>query len=313
MSPTARAPYLQPGPAAGIAFMAVAALLYSGFDALTKWLVADFSPFQILFFRALFAFLPWMFWLAREPAPARVAATPRPGLQVLRGILGFAAVTCFALAFRVLPLAAAVAIAYSAPLYTTALARPLLGERVGATRWTVVLFGFAGVLLITRPGAGTAQAGAAWAVAGSFLYALTGLASRRLGESDRAPTTMLYSMTVYAVLGGALLPFVWQQPEPAQWIGFVAIGVVGGLAQFFLFQAYRHAPASTVAPFEYTILAWSLVWGLLVWQELPDAAAVSGMLVIATAGLALARREHRNHRTAARAGAAGHPAGARPR
>lgn len=295
-SSTAQALNAPVRPVAGIAFMSVAALLYSGFDAITKWLVADFSPFQILFFRAVFAFLPWAMWVARENAPARIAVTPQPGMQVLRGLLAFAAVTCFALAFRVLPLAVAVAIAYSAPLYTTALARPLLGERVGLTRWLVVGFGFIGVLVITRPGDGALQPGVAWALAGSLLYALTGLATRRLGDTDRAPTTMLYSMSVFAVLGGILLPFVWRTPELVQWTGFVAIGIVGGLAQFFLFQAYRNAPASTVAPIEYTILAWSVVWGFLVWHELPDSAAVTGMLVIAAAGLALARHEHRNHR-----------------
>lgn len=282
--------------------MSLAALFYSGFDVITKWLVADFSPFQILFFRGLFAFLPWLLWVAREPAPARVAVTPQPGLQILRGALAFAAVSCFALAFRYLPLAVAVAIAYSAPLFTTALARPLLGETVEPGRWVVVAVGFAGVLVMTRPGAGALQAGIGWAVAGAMLYALTSVVTRRLGGADRAPTTMLYSMSTFVVLGGVLLPFVWQAPGAAEWAGFVAIGLVGGVAQFFLFQAYRLAPASTVSPFEYTILAWSVIWGFLVWHELPDVLSVLGMLIIAGAGLALVRQERRDGR---RRGAAG--------
>ncbi|MDZ7749465.1 MAG: DMT family transporter [Halofilum sp. (in: g-proteobacteria)] len=277
-----------------------AALLYSGFDAITKWLVADFSPFQILFFRALFAYPAWALWVAREAQPARILVTPQPGMQVLRGVIAFAALSCFALAFRYLPLALAVAIAYSAPLFTTLLARPVLGERVGRARWALVAVGFAGVLLITRPGDGALEAGVAWAVAGAFLYALTALATRRLGDTDRPPTSMFYTMTVYVVLGANILPFVWRTPETWQWGGFVAIGLVGGLAQFLMLQAYRLAPASTVAPFEYTILAWSVIWGFVVWQELPDTVAVSGMLVIAAAGLALARHEHRSHRRAAR-------------
>lgn len=283
-------------PLAGIAFMAAAAVLYSSFDALTKWLVADYSPFEILFFRALFAFLPWALWVAREPFPVRVARTPEPGLQVLRAVLGFSSVTCFALAFRVLPLAVAVAIVYSAPLYTTALARPVLGELVGRTRWLAVVFGFVGVLVITRPSPTGLQAGAAWAVLGSILYAFTSLATRRLGSANRAPTTMFYSMTVYVLLGAMLLPFTWKTPDAAHWAGFVGIGIVGGTAQFLLFEAYRHAPAATVSPFEYTTLAWSVVWGFLVWQELPDADSVLGMLIIAAAGLALARYEHRLQR-----------------
>lgn len=290
---TARAP---DRPLAGIAFMCLAAVFYSGFDAITKWLVADFSPFQILCFRGLFAFLPWFFWVAREPAPRRITATDRRGLQILRGILGFAAVSCFALAFRVLPLALAVAIAYSAPLFTTALARPVLGEAVGLGRWCVVLFGFSGVLLITHPASGSVPAGAAWALAGALCYAATSLATRRLGSGDRPATTMFYSMSVYALLGAATLPVVWRTPEAAQWIGFVAIGLVGGVAQFFLFQAYRLAPASTVSPFEYTILGWSIVWGLLVWQEVPGTASIVGMGIIAAAGLMLARSEHRAQR-----------------
>ena len=283
-------------PLAGIALMATAAMLYSGFDALTKWLVVIFSPFQILFFRALFAFLPWAVWVAREPVPTGIVSTPQPGLQLLRGVLGFAAVTCFALAFRTLPLAVAVAIIYSAPLSTTALARPLLGERVGRIRWTLVVFGFVGVLIITRPGDGALQAGSLWALAGSILYALASIATSRLGATDRAPTTMFYSLSVYALLGAVLLPYVWHTPTVAHWAGFVAVGFLGGSAQFLLFQAYRHAPAATVAPIEYTILAWSIVWGLLVWHEVPDPDAVLGMVVIVAAGLALARHAHRGRR-----------------
>ena len=293
MAATAASARAPDHPLAGIAFMCLAAVFYSGFDALTKWLVADFSPFQILCFRGLFAFLPWFFWVAREPAPRRVTATDRRGLQILRGILGFCAVSCFAMAFRVLPLALAVAIAYSAPLFTTALARPVLGESVGLGRWGLVLFGFAGVLLITHPSSGTVPTGAAWALAGALCYAATSLATRSVGGGDRPTTTMFYSMTVYAVLGAATLPVVWRTPEPAQWLGLLAIGLIGGVAQFVLFKAYRLAPASTVSPFEYTILAWSVVWGLLIWHEVPDAASAGGMAVIAAAGLMLARSEHR--------------------
>lgn len=278
--------------------MAVAALLYSGFDVLTKWLVVDFSPFQILFFRGAFAFLPWLAWAAREDQPRRVMVTTQPALQILRGVLGFAAVTCFALAFRSLPLAIAVAIAYSSPLYTTALARPLLGESVGATRWWVVALGFVGVLIVAQPGTGLMRAGTAWAIGGAVLYALASLTARRVGTVDRAPTTMFYSMLVYTILGAATLPLVWRQPELAQWAGLADIGIIGGIAQFFLLQAYRLAPASTVSPIEYTILAWSVIWGLLIWNELPDLPSMLGMLVIAAAGLALARHEQRQSRIA---------------
>lgn len=285
------ATHLPVDPVAGITCIAIAAALYSVYDAAAKWLVADFAPVQIVFFRAVFALLPWLLWVMREAQPRRVAETARPGLQVLRGVLGFAAFVCFALAYRELPLAMAVAVIYSAPIFMTGLSGPLLGERVGAFRWGVVLAGFAGVLLIARPGPGMLDSGIGWALAGALLYGLSGLATRRLGAGDRATTTMLYSMGVYLVLAGGALPWAWQTPDGPAWAAFVLAGVVAGIAQFFLFQAYRHAPVATVSPFEYTILGWAIVWGALFWHELPDAVTIAGMAVVVAAGTALARHE----------------------
>jgi len=241
-----RSLHLRPDPLTGIACIVTAAALYSLYDATAKWLVIDYSPVQIVFFRGLFAFIPWTAWVIRHREARQVAYTPQPVLQVIRGMLGFAAFACFALAYRHLPLGTAVAIIYSAPIFMTALSGPILRERVGAVRWSLIGLGFLGVLLIADPTPGHLDVGIAWAVAGALVYGLSGIATRHLGHGNRATTTMLYSMLVYTLLGGLLLPWIWHTPDTRALIGLIATGLVAGTAQFFLFQAYRHAPVSTV-------------------------------------------------------------------
>jgi len=284
---------LRQDPLTGIACIVTAAALYSMYDATAKWLVVTYSPVQIVFFRGLFAFIPWTAWVLRHREARHVARTHQPVLQFVRGGLGFAAFVCFTLAYRHLPLGTAVAIIYSAPIFMTALSGPLLRERVGAARWSLIGLGFVGVLVIARPTPGHLDAGVAWAVAGALIYGLSGIATRHLGHANRSTTTMLYSMLVYTVLGAALLPWTWHTPDTIAMLGFAGVGIVAGTAQFFLFQAYRHAPVSTVSPFEYTILGWALVWGLVFWDEVPAATSVLGMGIIVVAGALLTRYERR--------------------
>lgn len=280
-------------PIVGIVSVVAAAALYSVFDAIAKHLVADYPAVQIVLFRALFGLVPWAVFVGAGHGLRAAVTTEQPGFQVLRGALGFAALWCFVQAYRTMPLSDAVAIAYASPILVTALSFPLLREPVSARRWGAVLLGFVGILALTRPGAGLLESGALWALAGAFLYALTGLVTRHLGAANRPPTTMFYSAVVYIVLGGAAMPFVWTTPDGSALLGFVAIGVIAGLAQYLLVHAYRLAPAATVSPFEYTILAWAVVWSVLVWGHVPDGWRLAGMAIVVTAGVLIARGERR--------------------
>jgi drug/metabolite transporter (DMT)-like permease len=280
-------------PLTGIASVVAAAALYSVFDAIAKHLVAAYPAAQIVLFRALFGLVPWAVFVGAGHGLRATVATDQPGFQVLRGALGFAAVLCFVLAYRTMPLSDAVAIAYSSPILVTALSLPLLREPVSPQRWGAVLLGFVGILALTRPGSGLLDSGALWALAGAVLYALTGLVTRHLGAANRPPTTMFYSAVVYIVLGGATMPFVWTTPDGPALVGFVALGIVAGIAQYLLVHAYRLAPAATISPFEYTILAWAVVWSVLVWGHVPSGWSLAGMVIVVTAGVLIARSERR--------------------
>jgi len=142
-----------PNRSAAIAFALFAVMLFSLYNATGKWLSADYSPWQILFFRGLFGLVPFAAFALYMRAPTALRSA-NPGLQVVRGLLGLGANACFIFAYRTMPLADAVAISYAAPVFIVVLSVPLLAERVGPHRGVAALVGFGGVLLIAKPGTG---------------------------------------------------------------------------------------------------------------------------------------------------------------
>ncbi len=276
--------------AIGIALILVGVLVFSTYNALGKWLAADYSPWQIMFFRGLFGFIPFavyaLAWGRREMLRSR-----QPLLQLVRAGLGFGANLFFIFAYREMPLADAVAIGYAAPIFIVVLSVPLLSERVGIRRGSAVLVGFAGVLLITQPGAGLFSPGALYALAGTLCYSLLVIATRRLGASDSALCTALYSNAIYALACAVVLPRVWLTPDVPELGLLVATGLLGGTGMLLFAQAYRHAEAALLAPFDYTAMLWAAGFGFLIWGELPSPVAVVGMAVIAGSGLFLMTHE----------------------
>lgn len=274
----------------GALCMLGAALFYSVFDSLAKSLVSDYTALQVVFFRALFGLLPWLV-IARGVGYRTAVRTGQPAAQVLRGTLSFVALLCYVKAYASLPLAEAVSIAYSAPLFTTMIAIPLLGERVGLRRWSAIMVGFGGVLVLVQPGPDLLTSGALWALGGALLYATSAVVTRHLGAKNLSVTTMFYSVATYLVLGGLALPFVWAPPAAADLLRFAALGLVAGVAQYLLVQAYRLAPVAVVSPLEYTTMAWAVVFGILIWQETPAWSTALGIVVVVGSGLYILRRE----------------------
>lgn len=270
----------------GIALVVAGVLVFSSYNALGKWLAASYSPWQIMFFRGLCALIPFAIYglVRRQRGMFR---SRRPSLQLVRGALGFGANLCFIFAYREMPLADAVAIGYAAPIFIVVLSVPLLSERVGVRRASAAVVGFGGVLLIAQPGAGLFSPGALYALAGTLCYALLVIATRRLGFRDGAPTTVVYSSATYALACSVILPQVWVTPGAVELGLLVATGLLGGTGMVLFAQAYRHAEASILAPFDYTAMLWAIAFGFAIWGELPDPAAIAGMAVIAGSGLFL--------------------------
>lgn len=273
--------------------MLAATTLFAGMDAVAKLLmVADYSVIQVLFFRAGFGLIPLAPLLWRSGG--RAVATARPWAHVARSAIALLAVGCFFLAIRRLPLVQVTAIGFAAPLLITALSVPLLKERVGRDRWLAVTAGFGGILVVAGPDAWSGDllgAGAAFAVAGTVLYALAMVLMRDMGRTEAAVTTVFWFSVLTMILTGAALPLAWQAPDPRAWGLFAAAGILGGTAQLLISQAVRLAPASVVAPFDYFHIVASSSLGWLLFAELPSPNTLAGAMVVVASGLYVLRRE----------------------
>lgn len=272
--------------------MLAATSLFAAMDATVKLLMADHTLVQVLFFRALFGLVPLAPLLWRDGR--RAIATRRPLAHMIRSVIGLGAVGCFFLAVHRLPLAQVTVIGFAAPLLITALAALLLGERVDRGRWLAVAAGFGGVLLVAGPAAwpgGLGGAGAAFAVAGTLLYALMMVLLRDMGRTETAVSTVFWFSMLTLPLTGAALPFAWRTPAAAAWGLFAAAGILGGVGQLAISQALRLAPASVVAPFDYFHIVVSASLGWLLFAEVPGPATLAGAAVVAGAGLYVIRAE----------------------
>lgn len=272
----------------GIGFMVLGTCLFAIMDAMVKWLSAEYSIAQVVFFRSLFAFVPLSVLLLRTSRPLH---TTRPLAHLLRSLIGVTAMGCFFYAFSQLPLTEVTAISFSASLIMTALSVPLLGEKVGGRRWAAIAIGFAGVLLILRPTGAPIGLGSAAALVATFLYACTIIAIRSLGRTEKSVTTVFYFTLTSTIAGGALLPWSWRTPTPTDALLFVGVGLLGGTAQMCMTQAARLAPVATIAPFDYLQMLFAVVIGYVVWGHVPAAATLSGAAIIIAAALYILHRE----------------------
>lgn len=284
----------QQQPLRGILLFLLALALFALLDATAKHLSAVFAVPLLVWARYTLHCLIMVVFVAPAMRLALVR-TAHPGLQVARA-LALVGTTGFAMmAFRSLPLAEATAVLFLSPLLVTLLAGPCLGERVGAGRWAAAAAGFAGVLLIARPGGALGAAGLLWALAGAACYAAYQLLTRRLSQSEHPLTLLFYTALVGTAVMSLALPWFWFEVSPTALQGLLiaSLGLYGGVGHFILIRAFRLAPASTLTPFGYTQLVWATVLGWAVFGHVPDVPSFAGMAVIAASGLWLALGERR--------------------
>ncbi len=215
-------------------------------------------------------------------------------MQLARALCLVVASTLFVAALRYLPLAEGSAIAFLAPMLAIVLAIPVLGERPTPARWLAALGGFAGILLVVRPGSAVFHPAAALMALSALANAMYQLLTRRV-PNDRPETTLFYTSTVGAVGLSLLLPAVEFPASVAagEAAAFAALGVLAGLGHWCFIAAFVRAPASLLAPFTYLHLVWSTIYGLLVFGHLPDGLSVLGMAAIVASGVALVLHERR--------------------
>jgi drug/metabolite transporter (DMT)-like permease len=277
---------------AGIGFMLFGIFMFSLNDVMGKWLVATYSVGQVLLIRSAAALLI-LVPLAWRGGTAALRAVPHPGLQLVRIALSTAEVVCFYVAVIYLPLADVMTFYLAAPLYVAGLAALMLGERLDARRVGAVVLGFIGVLITLRPSAASLGAPALIALAGSIIFAFLMIVTRRLrGTSD---TTPVLGQTLGAFLYGLVAaPLAWTPPSAVD-LGLLSLlGVVAMAAHICVTRSLKLAPASAVTPYQYTLLVWAIVFGYLVFGDVPQPSMLLGSAVIVASGLFLLFAERRN-------------------
>ncbi|MEO1191694.1 MAG: DMT family transporter [Pseudomonadota bacterium] len=287
---TATRPAVEESLGLGIAAALLCFMFFSSMDALAKWLGATYAVAQLLFFRSLFGFLPVVVVAWREGG-LRSLKTRRPGLHLLRGLFILGALGLYFQGLKHLHLAEALAIAFTAPLFMTALAGPILGEKVGTRRWGAVIVGFIGVLIMVRPEPEKLQLEALYVLGSAFCFALTSLTTRVLTRSEGTASIMFYSTLGIFIPSLIALPVDWITPDLPDLALFFAMGLLGGLGLLTLTTAYRNAPASVIAPLDYSSLIWAVLFGWIGWGVFPETSVWYGAVIVAAAGIYIAQRE----------------------
>lgn len=271
--------------------MLLSLLLFSMMDASVKWLGASYPTSQIMFFRCAIAMLPVLIIVAMRGGPG-VLRTSQRKLHLLRSLLGIAAMGFAFYAFSLMPLAEAISLLHTAPLFMTALSVLLLREHVGVRRWSAVALGFIGTLIVVRPEAGMIANGGFYMLCAAFLIGCTTIIVRHLGQLDD-PVCITFYFTLTGVLASlvGLLLQDWQAPATPDLLLFFAVGVFGGLAQYLMTLSYRHVAVGMVSPLKYLTIVFGGVIAYLVWGEIPDLQSLAGITLIVTTGLYTLRRE----------------------
>lgn len=284
------------GTAQGVVLMCIGVALLSFNDAFAKTLTANYAPLQILFLRNLIA-LPFAVLIALRMGGTSALFSSRPKAHLLRGAMWILATVMFFTSFRYLPLAEATALLFVAPLFITALSALLFGEAVGKFRWTAILAGFAGVLIVVRPGSATFEAVSLLPIGAALLYAFMMLSARWLEARESVWTVLLYLTGTGALMSGLIVFLVWKPVRIEDLWLFMAIAFFGTAGMTMMTQAFRSAPASVVAPLEYSALLWATGLGWLIWDEVPDQLTFLGAAIVIASGMVIIWRERRRRRT----------------
>jgi drug/metabolite transporter (DMT)-like permease len=277
----------------GIALMCCAVALFACLDTTAKYLNTEMDTLQVVWARYTSAFVLTLIVFNPLTRPG-LLRSGQPKLQALRSLLLFGSTALNFLALRWLHLDEALSIIFTFPFIVAIASGPMLGEWIGWRRWCAILFGFGGVLLITRPGLGGMHPAALISLAATICYGLYAVITRIVARTDSNHTSLFYSNLIGALLMLPVIPFVWETPRN----GFIALlltatGVLGSLGHFCLISGHKLAPASVLSPFIYTQLIWVVILGYLVFGHVPTGWTMAGAAMVIGSGLYLLYRERK--------------------
>jgi drug/metabolite transporter (DMT)-like permease len=277
----------------GIALMCLTMICFACLDSTAKYLNHYMETLEVVWARYTGGLLLALILSNPVSRPA-IMRTKRPWLQIGRSILLLGSTLLNFFALRWLQLDQTTSILFATPFLVALMSGPILGEWVGWRRWMAICVGFAGVILVTRPGFGGIHPAALLSVASLCCYAFYIISTRVLASSDSNETTLFYSNLLGAVVMSLVVPFVWTTPD--QWFHIalmLLMGALGSTGHYLLIIAHRLAPPVVLAPFMYTQLIWVIALGYFVFADLPNQWTVAGAAIVVASGLYLLHRERR--------------------
>ena len=270
--------------------MLLSMFVFSAVDTQAKFLTATIDPLQVVWMRQMGLFIGVVILLLWRGGI--VLKTARIGLQLGRGACAALSASLFIIGVSYVPLADAVAVTFIAPLLVTIMAALLLGEYVGIHRWTAVLIGFAGTLVIIRPGFDSFHPALLLPFSAAFLFAGRQIISRFLSGIDRTETTVAYTAIASTILLSLPLPFVWVNPQTqSEFLLILGMASMAAMGELLVIKALEIALAVVVSPMQYTIIIWSSFYGFMVFDQLPDIYTLGGTAIIILSGLYTLHRE----------------------
>jgi len=273
----------------GIIYMSASTVGFAVMHTLIRYVSAELHPFQIAFFRNVFGMLIFIPMLMRYGfAPFKTKRLP---LHFLRGALNIIAMLAFFTALSIAPLARVTALSFSAPIFTAVLSVFILGERFRLHRWSAILLGFAGTLVILRPGIIAMDTGSILVLSSAFLWGITMIVIKVLSRTDSAMTITSYMNVMLAFFAFIPAVWVWRTPSLETWGWLVVIGLSGTLAQLALTQALKEGETTVVLPFDFLKLIWVSIFGFWLFGELADLWTWVGAAIIIASAFYMAHRE----------------------
>ena len=268
-------------------FMSVCA--FSIMDLVVKW--SDSYPLgQVIFFRGFFGVLLYFLIMPRDRIK-NFYYTKRPGLHFLRCFFGLIALLAIFTALRNLPLATVVSISFAAPIFTTILSIFLLSEKVGLFRWLAVIVGFIGIIIITEPGLTSLNIYFIYPVIFCLGMSYVAITIRQLSTSEPVWLISLYFSATITLASFFTIPYGWIMPDIKDLMLLISIGIFGGAANLWLSQSYKFSEVSLVTPLKYLALVFAIIFGYLIWNEVPSIKTLIGAFLVITSSIIIFRRE----------------------
>ena len=273
----------------GFLYMFMSVCAFSIMDLVVKW--SESYPLgQVIFFRGFFGVLLYFLIMPRDRIK-NFYYTKRPGLHFLRCFFGLIALLAIFTALRNLPLATVVSISFAAPIFTTILSIFLLSEKVGLFRWLAVIVGFIGIIIITEPGFTSLNIYFIYPIIFCLGMSYVAITIRQLSTSEPVWLISLYFSATITLASFFTIPYGWIMPDIKDLMLLISIGIFGGAANLWLSQSYKFSEVSLVTPLKYLALVFAIIFGYLIWNEVPSIKTLTGAFLVITSSIIIFRRE----------------------